>query len=245
MHPNLQQLIELQQTQNEVEELQRRIDEIPATLEACDVRLATRSVALEAAKSRDAANQHQRRGAEKDLDEVQRRLSRFKGQLMDVKTNREYQAMLKEIAGAEREKQALEDRILEILLEADGLAAEVAREEADLAAEKAAVAEERQALEASGADFGQRREASVGARDRLSAQMDPAALSLFESVSRARRGVAVVEARAGHCGSCHVRLRPQIFNDIRLNERIIQCESCQRILYFTEKAASEQLGVEP
>jgi predicted nucleic acid-binding Zn-ribbon protein len=42
----------------------------------------------------------------------------------------------------------------------------------------------------------------------------------------------MAEAREGLCTVCHVRLRPQIFNQARRNEEIIQCESCQRILYF-------------
>jgi predicted nucleic acid-binding Zn-ribbon protein len=44
--------------------------------------------------------------------------------------------------------------------------------------------------------------------------------------------VAVAEAKNGTCTICHVRLRPQVFNEIRRNASIIQCDSCQRILYF-------------
>ena len=54
----------------------------------------------------------------------------------------------------------------------------------------------------------------------------------FELVSRRRNGVGVAEARDGICTICHVRLRPQVFNTVRRNEEIIQCDSCQRILYF-------------
>jgi len=46
----------------------------------------------------------------------------------------------------------------------------------------------------------------------------------------------VAEAREGHCTSCHVRLRPQVFNDIRTNDNLIQCDSCQRILYYVARA---------
>jgi hypothetical protein len=56
-------------------------------------------------------------------------------------------------------------------------------------------------------------------------------------VSQRRGGVAVAEARDGICTICHVRLRPQVFNTIRRNDEIIQCDSCQRILYFVPKAA--------
>ena len=49
----------------------------------------------------------------------------------------------------------------------------------------------------------------------------------------------VAEARDGICTICHVRLRPQVFNDVRRNEAIVQCESCQRILYYVPAPASQ------
>ena len=57
------------------------------------------------------------------------------------------------------------------------------------------------------------------------------AVALFEHVSRARKGHAMAEARDGHCTACHVRLRPQVFNDVRRGDKLVQCESCTRILY--------------
>jgi predicted nucleic acid-binding Zn-ribbon protein len=58
------------------------------------------------------------------------------------------------------------------------------------------------------------------------------ALSLFEHVSKHRKGLALSEAREGLCSQCHVRLRPQVYNDVRRNDSLIQCESCSRILYY-------------
>jgi hypothetical protein len=51
--------------------------------------------------------------------------------------------------------------------------------------------------------------------------------------------VAVAEARNGLCTICHVRLRPQVFNEIRRNETIIQCDSCRRILYFAGESDTQ------
>ena len=62
--------------------------------------------------------------------------------------------------------------------------------------------------------------------------MDPKVLAIFDLVAKRRNGLAVAEAREGICTICHVRLRPQIFNTVRRNEEIIQCDSCNRILFF-------------
>jgi predicted nucleic acid-binding Zn-ribbon protein len=70
------------------------------------------------------------------------------------------------------------------------------------------------------------------------AAIDPQVLKIFELVSKRRNGVAVAEARDGICTICHVRLRPQVFNTVRRNEAITQCESCHRILYFGSLPAS-------
>ena len=67
--------------------------------------------------------------------------------------------------------------------------------------------------------------------------IDPQVLAIFELVARRRHGVAVAEARDGICTICHVRLRPQVFNSVRRNTEIIQCDTCQRILYFVPPPA--------
>jgi predicted nucleic acid-binding Zn-ribbon protein len=67
--------------------------------------------------------------------------------------------------------------------------------------------------------------------------MDRQTLAIFELVSSRRNGVALAEARDGICTICHVRLRPQVFNNVRRNEEIIQCDSCNRILYFVHLPA--------
>ena len=72
----------------------------------------------------------------------------------------------------------------------------------------------------------------AGERSALVAAVDSQILSLFEQVARKRNGIAVAEARDGICTICHVRLRPQIFNTVRRNEAIVQCDHCNRILYF-------------
>jgi predicted nucleic acid-binding Zn-ribbon protein len=60
---------------------------------------------------------------------------------------------------------------------------------------------------------------------------------LFDHVAKSRRPLVVVEARDGLCTGCHVRLRPQVFNEVRRNDSLIQCDSCLRILYFVPAAA--------
>jgi predicted nucleic acid-binding Zn-ribbon protein len=232
MNADLQHLIHLQELDLVAERLRRRIADMPAARAALDARVESRTASVDAVKARMGANQAARRDIEKDLAAVQGRLSKFKNQLMEVKTNKEYQAMQKEISVAEEEVSSQETRMLECMEEADGLAVEMKAAEAALKTDKAEVAREVQHLEAERADIERQLQQTLEERQGLAAQVSREALAVFERVAHGRKGLAVAEARDGLCTVCHVRLRPQVFNEVRRNDSLIQCDSCSRILYF-------------
>jgi len=120
--------------------------------------------------------------------------------------------------------------------ETDGLTAELKAAEAALKAAQAQIASERKMLDAERATDQQELERFVSERDQVVAQISPEALKIFERVSHGRKGIAVAEARDGLCVVCHVRLRPQVFNEVRRNDQLIQCDSCTRILYHVPAA---------
>jgi len=140
--------------------------------------------------------------------------------------------MLHEIETAQNDIRGREDRILEIMMETDELNAGLKKSEAELKTAEKEIAAERAALEAETGTLKTEIDKATGERQKLASEIDRRVLSTFEQVAKNRRGVAVAEAKDGHCTICHVRLRPQVFNEIRRNASIIQCDSCQRILYF-------------
>ncbi len=231
MLPDLQHLIHLQKLDDFAEHARRTIADQPARSKALDDRVEGSRARVAASRQRAADNQAARRVLEKDLAAVQGRLSKFKDQLMEVKTNREYQAMQKEIEVAQQEVRGIEDRILERMIEADEAAAAVKQAEASLATEQKEVERERTAMEDEVARLGQELERSTTERQTILSQISPQVLATYQFIAQKRASV-VAEARDETCTVCHVRLRPKVFNDVRRNDTIIQCESCQRILYF-------------
>lgn len=238
MHSDLQHLVQLQDIDLSVERVRRRIGEIPTAQAALDQGLTDRSAAVAAVKDRMTASQAARREIEKELAFVQGRLSKFKDQLMAVKTNKEYQAMQHEISTAEQNVRTHEDRLLDRMEEAELLAAELKTAESALKTEQMEAALERQRLVAERTELDRETEALTRARAEIIAKLSPRAIELFDYVAKHRKGLALSEARAGHCTQCHVRLRPQVFNDVRRNDSLIQCESCSRILYFVPSGAT-------
>jgi predicted nucleic acid-binding Zn-ribbon protein len=240
MNPDLQHLIQLQQLDTAAEEARRQLAEEPNQQRVLDERLAAARARLDAARAQLTEGQLARRELDKSLAAVQGRLSKFKDQLMEVKTNREYQAMQHEIATAQHEVGAIEDKVLEHMLAADEIGAAVKEAEQQLKRDETEI-------DASRRELGQQMERvskvlddATARRTALLPSLPPALLATFETIAR-RRGIAVTEARQGLCGICNVRLRPQVFNEIRRNDAIIQCDSCSRILYFaapTDESAS-------
>jgi predicted nucleic acid-binding Zn-ribbon protein len=243
MHADLEHLIALQRLDSDAADARRRIAEEPGRLQELDGRIQSARALVTAAKERLAASQAARREIEKELAVHQGRLSKYRDQLMAVKTNVEYQAMQKEIEHAQAGVKNFEDQILEKMLEGDELTATVKRAEADASAEEKSVAADRKTLATEIADLKARLAAIVEERGGIVAALDPRILTTFELVAKRRNGVAVAEAKDGICTICHVRLRPQVFNTVRRNEQIMQCDSCQRILYFVPApAAADQVS---
>ena len=237
MNADLERLIALQKLDSAAEEIRRRLAEEPERTKALDAKLEAVRSRLAAAKEHLAESQSARRNQEKEVAVHQGRLSKFREQAMAVKTNQEYHAIQKEIGFAQDEIKTIEDRILEQMLEADELTAQVKRTDAELAAEQKAADADRRAMAAEMAGLKSSLERIAGERAALVSAINPQLLAIFELVSRRRNGVAVAEARGGICTICHVRLRPQVFNTILKNEEIMQCDSCQRILYYVPGAS--------
>ena len=243
MHADLDRLIRLSQFDLFGENARRRIADHPVLVQGLDARLASGAEALDVARAKLADNQAKRRAVEKDLAMINGRLGKFKDQLMEVKTNKEYTAMLKEIEAAQTELRRLEDRLLERMLEADDLALALKDAELRLAADRNVIAVERKQLEEETARLQRELEESVSSRAQVVAAMSSALLSSYETV-RSRRGVAVAEVRGGYCSACHVRLRPQVANELRKQETLFQCESCQRFLFHPPSAPESEAGAE-
>jgi predicted nucleic acid-binding Zn-ribbon protein len=233
MSPDLQRLITLQQLDSTIADAKATIASHPQRLADADTRLNDSKQTVEAAKARLKENQEARRTLEKDVAVYQGRLTKFKDQLSLVKTNKEYQAMQHEIATAQSDLGAVEEKVLERMLDADTIAADLKRAETALAAREKEIDAEKKALTQELTSVETSLKEATAARAELIKVLEPRLIGIFEQVARVRKGVAISMAtRDGLCSLCHVRLRPPVFQQVRHNDSIIQCESCQRILYW-------------
>ena len=237
MLADLDRLIRLQQLETAVATARQAIEAFPAKREALEARLAEHTGQLEAAEQLLADNKAARRDIEKETAAVEKRRGTSREHSMAVKTNKELWAIQAEIERANADIQRLEDLTLELMIDADDLTSSIAAARQSLAEERTAVGEEQRRLEQERDRFQAQVERHAMDREAIVSGFSPRLLEKFETLMRGRKGIAVSEVHDGRCRACQVRLRPQLHNDVRLNHRLIQCETCQRILYFPITAA--------
>ena len=238
MNADLERLIALQKLDSAADAARKKLAAEPEHEAQLEARLEAARQKVAAAKEQVAANKNARAALDKDVAVHQGRLSKFREQGMAVKTNQEFHAIQHEIAFAQTEIKKIEDTILERMMEADDLAAALKAAEVNLAAETKAIEAERKTGSAAHIEMQASLEKIAGERAALVASLNKSTLATFEMVAKKRNGIAVAEAKDGICTICHVRLRPQVFNTVLRNTEILQCDHCNRILYYVPVPAS-------
>jgi predicted nucleic acid-binding Zn-ribbon protein len=231
MNPDLEKLVRLHHVEADLKRTESDLAEIPRLRQEVEDRLARDRSHLDAARAALAGSQKARKEHEGSVADLKAKLSKYKGQLMEVKTNKEYTAVLHEIDGVEREIKARDDLTFGEMEKEEALAQEVKREEADFKAVEADAKKEKAELDARAASLGVEAERLRKDRDAVAASVPEEALALYTRVAK-QRGTGAAEARDGVCQACHVRMRLQIWVEVKRNEQLFQCESCSRVLYY-------------
>ena len=231
MNPELEALVRLHHVEADLKRVEADLAELPRLRQQVEERLLRDRSRLDAARADLEASQKTRKQNESAVQDLEAKRSKYKGQLMEVKTNKEYTAMLHEIEGVDRDIRAREDLILEEMEKAEELAGRVKSEEASFRVVEADARTETGALDARERDLGADAERLRAEREAVVASVPADALALYGRVAKLR-GTAVAEARDGICQTCHVKIRVQVWVEIRKNERVFQCEACSRVLYY-------------
>ena len=237
MNPDLDRLIHLQQAESELKRVESGLAELPRRRQEVETALAEERSRLDGFKEGLDGSQKARRRLEAELQDFETKRSKYKSQLMEVKTNKEYTAMLHEIEGVEREIRGREDLILGEMEKAEALVLDVKREEEAFKNVEVSSRSRLRELEEEGRRLQEQARRLQADRDAVAATVTPDLLARFHRVAKLR-GTGVSEARDGRCGECHMKMRPQMFVDLKRNEEIVECPQCSRILYYVPVAAT-------
>ena len=235
MNPDLEKLIELQSTDGEIQRLEAEIAMLPRRVAEIESKLAEARAVVEKAKSALKTNDAGRRKLEGEIQAQQQKISKYRDQSLEVKTNEQYKALLQEINFAEAEIRACEDKILEFMVDSETQEKAIKGAEAELKARSAEVEKEQAQARARTAEDQEQLAGWSAKRQALRSAISDAALSHYDRVLKLRH-TALAEARDQQCSACHVLLRPQKYVEVCTNEQVLTCDSCGRILFYVAAA---------
>lgn len=231
MNPDLQNLKDLQEADREMARLSQEIAALPRRVAVIEAKLADSKARKEKALAAIKAGDANKRKFESQIQDLQQKISKYRDQMLAVKTNQEYKALTTEVEFAQQHIREAEDKILEGMMAADSLEKDLKAAEGELKAETAEIEKEK-ADARSRTEIDEKELAEWNAkRDRLRAAISPDVLRHYDRVLKFR-GSAMAEAVDHKCSACQVMLRPQVYNDVRTNEQIIICDSCHRIIWY-------------
>jgi uncharacterized protein len=241
MLPDIENLLKLQVADKEIRRLQDEIAQLPKHVAAIEQKLAGTKAQLDRAQAAIKADEATRRKYDTTISDLRGKISKYRDQSLDVKTNEQYKALLHEIQFAEKEIAATEDKILELMLNADSRDKEVKIAQAELKAETAEIEQEKEQARQRTAEDEKLLGEWNAKRNQMRSGVNEDLLRHYERVSKFR-GSGISEVLDHKCMGCQVMLRPQTYNDVRTGQQTVVCDSCQRILYFNP--ANEMVALE-
>ncbi len=234
MEEQLSLLIRLQEIDTEIKTLAARKDQLPKMLAGLEQKREANQENLNSVKNGLLEAQKKKRDRDQALEAGAQKVERLKARTSEIKTNKEYQALLKEIETAELENKSIEDEILLHMEKIDGAAAAIAAAEKESREVEAGIVQEQQLYEAAMAKAAEDLRAAEQKKQELASRIQPAVLAPYQRLLANKSGTAIVEVRGESCSGCFMSIPPQVFVNVKKNESIINCPQCGRILYYKE-----------
>lgn len=227
-------LLEIQRLDSRIAEIGKLRQKIPQEIARLEQELEAEKRRLEEAKEELNSLKLRRRRREKDLEVETEKLRKAQGRIFEVKTNKEYQALLKEIEAAKKANSDLEEEILLLMEEMDRRTEEIKLLEMEVAKKEATVKARRKELEEKMGRLDSEEASAQIQRKEVASKIEASWMGVYERVARSRGGLAVVKVDGGICQGCYVNIPPQLYNEILKGKPMAQCPFCQRFLYHEE-----------
>lgn len=240
MGNQIELLVDLQTLDQELRERNETIETLRRQVADIESELQEQRKTLEAVRAERAELDARRRDLEGTLDSEGSKMKDRRMRLNRIRNEKEASAVRREIEVGKEENQKIEDDLMACLEALEGIGAREGELQSAFstleqrhAEQQAKAGAEIQAL-SSGLEQARQR------RDQLAAGIEADLRRKYETIFHRRRGVAVVEVRGGVCQGCHMRVAPQLYNEIQRNQRVIVCPNCHRILYARPEPAVTQ-----
>jgi predicted nucleic acid-binding Zn-ribbon protein len=231
VHPELEQLLVLQDRQQKIKQIQTEVETLPLQRKNLESRVASTVAGVEALKQKARQVEMDRKKLELDVGTRAESISRLKTQQYQTRKNDEFQAMGHEIDRYENEIRKIEDEELELMVQADKLKAELDAEEKKAGAVKESIARQTMDLETKSKTLQSRLEELTRERAEIAGKIDEDLLGRFERLFKSKGDAVVVALEHEVCTGCHMKVTTQTGHRVKAGKEIVSCENCGRILY--------------
>jgi uncharacterized protein len=228
----LELLWELQKIDLELKSIKEEKDRYPKEIKKLDEKQKIEKERTQKEKEKIESLEKTRRQKEGHLNLEQEKIKRAEGRMSEVKTNKEYQALLSEIDAIKEANSRMEEEILQVMDEIDELKKDLSKREREMGGILEKIEGERIRLQEKMAHGEKAWNEQVERREILSKQIESKLVKLYNTLKEKRQGVGVVSVKSETCQGCFVNVPPQMFIEVQKNNVLIRCPHCNRILYW-------------
>jgi predicted nucleic acid-binding Zn-ribbon protein len=232
---NFEALINLQSLDEKIKDISQFLDSIPSQIQGIEKKISDSAQIVAEAKDKLSQNQKNRRNLESEVQDKKILITRYRKQLNDVKTNKEYTSLLKEIEDVEEEIEAKEEEIISEMLSADDLESEIKTAEKKAADIRDTFLREKELVLKKEKERSQVKEQLASEREGLIPGIPADQMGLYKRIFKKVHGTPLSPVTDDFCSLCQIRIRPQVINELIARQEIILCENCGRILYWKPK----------
>jgi predicted nucleic acid-binding Zn-ribbon protein len=232
LRAQLERLVALQIVDLKIQEMERAKEEIPQRLASLEEEFRKEEEKVQAERTEVEKLQKERRQKEKDLEEEIDRVKKAEARVFEIKTNKEYQAVLKEIDNAKKLNRQREEEILGILERLEEMQNHLGKGEKGLEARRKDYQRQVAELKQKAASFDEEMAGEVRQREEQEKAIPQDLLSKYHMLLERRQGVAVARVINGVCQACNMNLRPQLYIELQKQDTLIACPNCNRILFW-------------
>jgi hypothetical protein len=225
-------LMELQRLDEQLRVLHVEHRHLPQQLQPYETACVVAEQALMHLQEDMTLSERKRRGLERELDSLQAHLHKTQSKLHEVKTNKEYSAVLAEINIGKQRIAALEDQVLELMELTERHGQNYVRQERQLQEVQHALVDQGQRVQHDQVILAERIAVEETKRQQIVDDLDTQLYALYQKIAAQRHGQAVVYVQDGTCGGCYLKVQPQLISEIRRRDKILACPHCQRILLW-------------
>lgn len=238
----MKSLLKLQSLDLQIEKLRLRETEIPKQKSKYDIHKKRLEDELKSSENRHKSLLLEQRECEGDITAKQADIKKKENQLLSVKKNEEYQALLHEMEMHKKQIAIKEERIIAIMTELDEAKSCLEEDKKRIGAEQEEITAECSKIDGELAVAVSERKALEGQRGPLIAEIDPSMLSKYERIRKAKKtGPALVPLQGESCSGCFMTITAQHVNEILAGDKFMPCNHCGRLVYYAPKFDSAAL----